>query len=179
MSTDPPQPTPRQCGSCVICCKLLEVIALDKPVGRLCQHAGPAGCGRYETRPAECRHFRCLWLQGMLGDDDRPDRMRVVFWAEALDGAAPAAGQPAPLDPSRVQIYAAEDFPGAASRSKRARQIIRGFLARGFKVTLRNEQHRVQLSGDGRALTSFVDPQDPLKRRISLKVAQVAGRHNF
>ena len=32
------------------------------------------GCGIYETRPSICRGYRCLWLQGGLEDDERPDR---------------------------------------------------------------------------------------------------------
>jgi len=32
------------------------------------------GCAIYETRPPICRSYRCLWLQGGLQDDERPDR---------------------------------------------------------------------------------------------------------
>jgi len=32
------------------------------------------GCGIYETRPSICRDYRCLWLQGGLEDEERPDR---------------------------------------------------------------------------------------------------------
>ncbi|MEE8167216.1 MAG: hypothetical protein V3T64_16740 [Myxococcota bacterium] len=65
----------RSCGSCSLCCTLLRVDELHKVAGEDCIHQrGTAGCGIYETRPPICRGYRCLWLQGGLEDDERPDR---------------------------------------------------------------------------------------------------------
>jgi Fe-S-cluster containining protein len=49
---------------------------LAKPAGRDCVHqrGGSAGCGIYDSRPPICRGYKCLWLQGGLEDDERPDR---------------------------------------------------------------------------------------------------------
>lgn len=65
----------RSCGSCSLCCTVLRVDELAKPAGRDCRHQrGPHGCAIHATRPGICRRYRCLWLQGGLEDDERPDR---------------------------------------------------------------------------------------------------------
>jgi hypothetical protein len=53
---------------------------LGKPAFTACDHAcAGGGCGRYDDRPASCRTFRCLWLDGHLSDEDRPDKLGVIF----------------------------------------------------------------------------------------------------
>ncbi len=37
------------------------------------------GCRIYSQRPGSCRDYRCLWLEGHLGDEDRPDKLGVIF----------------------------------------------------------------------------------------------------
>lgn len=73
----------RACGSCSLCCRVLRVEELAKPAGRDCVHqrregGAAGGCGIYPSRPAICRDYRCLWLQGGLEDDERPDRIGAV-----------------------------------------------------------------------------------------------------
>ena len=64
----------RTCGPCSLCCTLLRVDELAKPAGRDCVHQrGTQGCAIHATRPPICRAYRCLWLQGGLEDDERPD----------------------------------------------------------------------------------------------------------
>jgi Fe-S-cluster containining protein len=64
----------RSCGTCSLCCTILRVDELAKPAGRDCVHQrGPRGCAIHATRPAICRAYRCLWLQGGLEDGERPD----------------------------------------------------------------------------------------------------------
>lgn len=72
----------RDCGGCTLCCKVLGIVALEKPKGRWCPHCVVGrGCGVYETRPDECRTFHCLWLQREnLGPEWRPDRSKFVMW---------------------------------------------------------------------------------------------------
>jgi hypothetical protein len=70
----------RGCGACSLCCTLLRVDELGKPGGTPCIHQrsqGP-GCGIHAARPTICRAYRCLWLQGSLEDEDRPDRLGAV-----------------------------------------------------------------------------------------------------
>lgn len=71
----------RECGSCTACCSVLAIVELQKPARRACDHLCRAGCGIYETRPASCREFHCLWLRGALSGDEglRPDQLGVMF----------------------------------------------------------------------------------------------------
>ena len=65
----------RACGTCSHCCTVLRVDELGKAAGRDCVHQrGERGCGIHATRPTICRAYRCLWLQGGLEEDERPDR---------------------------------------------------------------------------------------------------------
>lgn len=75
----------RRCGECSLCCTVLRVDELAKPAGRDCVHQrraagadGPPGCTIHPTRPTICRSYRCLWLQGGLEDDERPDAIGGV-----------------------------------------------------------------------------------------------------
>ncbi|MDP3174533.1 MAG: YkgJ family cysteine cluster protein [Phenylobacterium sp.] len=74
----------RSCGDCSLCCKLLGVEAIDKPAGSWCGHFHRGrGCSVYETRPAACATFNCLWLSSP-GLDERwlPDRSHLVLFTE-------------------------------------------------------------------------------------------------
>jgi Fe-S-cluster containining protein len=71
-------PQLRNCGECVACCQIYAIPELDKPGGVLCKHACK-GCNIYPTRPKMCREFRCHWLNGYFKEEDRPDKLGVVF----------------------------------------------------------------------------------------------------
>ena len=116
----------RACGTCSLCCTVLRVDELGKRAGVDCIHQrhGPGrgsgdgrgfeggddsafegGCAVHETRPPVCRGYRCLWLQGGLEEEERPDRLGAVVDLEttgtgvrlaireafrgAFDGSAP------------------------------------------------------------------------------------------
>ncbi len=82
----------RSCGTCTVCCRVLEIAALAKPAGVLCRHNTGTGCGIYPIRPAACASWTCLWLKiPALPDALRPDRSGVLFSLEAL---APQAASP-------------------------------------------------------------------------------------
>jgi Fe-S-cluster containining protein len=75
----PAAPQPRQCGSCNLCCDVLEVTAVEKPVNELCRHWEVGkGCTVYDRRPQMCRSFSCAWVQGHLGDAWFPETARFV-----------------------------------------------------------------------------------------------------
>jgi Fe-S-cluster containining protein len=64
----------RRCGTCSLCCTILRVDELAKRAGFDCIHQrGEEGCGIHPTRPSVCRGYRCLWLQGGLEEEERPD----------------------------------------------------------------------------------------------------------
>jgi hypothetical protein len=53
----------RSCGTCTLCCKVYDVPVLAKPEGKWCSHCSPGkGCGIWQSRPAFCREFQCLWI---------------------------------------------------------------------------------------------------------------------
>jgi Fe-S-cluster containining protein len=58
-----------------VCCTVLRVDELSKPAGSDCRHQrAELGCGIHATRPGVCRGYHCLWLQGGLEAEERPDR---------------------------------------------------------------------------------------------------------
>ena len=82
----------RSCGSCTLCCRVLEIQALDKPAGLLCRHNTGSGCGIYPERPEACARWHCLWRRiDTLPDVLRPDRSGVMF---SLDSRSPTADAP-------------------------------------------------------------------------------------
>lgn len=74
----------RPCGDCFACCSAIGVLELSKAPGVACDHLVHIGkgnhCGIYSGRPDSCRKFDCAWRQGHFSEDDRPDRVGLVFW---------------------------------------------------------------------------------------------------
>jgi hypothetical protein len=106
----------RVCGACSLCCTLLRVDELAKLGGTPCVHQRPeGGCAIYARRPAICRAYRCLWLQGALDEGDRPDRLGAVI------DLASRGGFP------ELVVHEAE--PGAFDRSPRLREIAERYRA--------------------------------------------------
>lgn len=72
--------TGRDCGSCSLCCRVLEIEALEKPANKWCDKCKPGkgGCSIYATRPPECRAFACLWLVKPIPDYWRPEVSKIV-----------------------------------------------------------------------------------------------------
>src|SRR5690242_3658954 len=93
------QPAPgRACGTCTMCCKLVGIDELSKPMDTWCSHCIPGkGCKIYDTRPGVCRTFYCGWMtDGGFGPEWRPDRAKFLLGLEAsghvvihCDAAAP------------------------------------------------------------------------------------------
>jgi hypothetical protein len=73
--------SPRACGDCTLCCKVMAIEELEKPAGAWCGHCEPGtGCRIYAQRPAECRTFDCLWLlDPRLGGHWKPSVSRLVL----------------------------------------------------------------------------------------------------
>jgi len=98
----------RHCGECTACCTLLGVPELGKGRYAPCEYEVGAvvdkdgvvvgttplpgakkGCGIYDTRPVSCRTFKCVWLQGLLPIEERPDKTGII-WSVT----APKPGKP-------------------------------------------------------------------------------------
>src|SRR3954453_4193121 len=71
--------TGRQCGECTACCMVMGVAEVPTPFYTPCPHQTEAGCAIYDKRPGPCRDFYCEWLVGGLTEDDRPDKLGLVF----------------------------------------------------------------------------------------------------
>jgi hypothetical protein len=71
----------RSCGTCSLCCKLIGIHELKKPMNQWCPHClKRGGCSIYEARPAECRTFNCEWLiNANIGDEWQPTRAKMVL----------------------------------------------------------------------------------------------------
>jgi uncharacterized protein len=59
---------PRECGSCSLCCRLLQIDAEHAPeaahqAGDWCRFCTQPGCAIYDRRPTLCRDFKCQWLK--------------------------------------------------------------------------------------------------------------------
>lgn len=73
--------TSRSCGTCSVCCSRPSIEEIGKPENVLCDRHDGRRCSKYEQRPTACREFACLWLQGNLPKEHRPDRLGVAFSA--------------------------------------------------------------------------------------------------
>jgi hypothetical protein len=97
----------RECGDCGLCCKLLAVDEIGKPSHRWCAHFEPHhGCAIYETRPAACAAFQCLWLkQDELGPDWQPNRARFVLYFDS-EGTQLVVN----VDPAQAKAWRQEPY---------------------------------------------------------------------
>ena len=77
----------RACGTCTLCCKVLDIAALEKPTGKWCSHCTQGnGCGIHAMRPVVCRGFYCEWMIAKgLGPEWKPERSKFLL-SKADDG---------------------------------------------------------------------------------------------
>lgn len=76
----------RQCGECKACCTSIGVQELGKPFQQQCVHVCSKGCNRYDNRPGSCKVYKCVWLNGDLSFDQRPDKFGVLFHVTEDEG---------------------------------------------------------------------------------------------
>ena len=84
MTQATPKATIRACEGCTLCCKVIGVQALEKPMGVWCEHCVPkGGCAIYAERPGECRTFDCGYLkEPSLGPEWKPSESKIVLLTE-------------------------------------------------------------------------------------------------
>lgn len=125
----------RSCGPCSACCTtspvesdpLLDAVTVFKPAHTRCPHQGvgdsPARgcCSVYERRPKCCKVYRCEWLDGAGGDDERPDLSGVI-----IETARDEMG--------RVRMAILVPAPGFDERSPGFVRAARSWRARGVIV---------------------------------------------
>ncbi|MGB5812419.1 MAG: hypothetical protein WBG86_17910 [Polyangiales bacterium] len=120
----------RSCGDCRLCCKVLSIderrsqggpgfeeidgkLEFHKRPGDWCQFAGSGGCSVYFEKPGSCSLFQCLWLQGAMDEDDRPDRTKVVLTAEHTENLG-----------NLIIVY--ESDPGRVKKNRKVKKWLDG-----------------------------------------------------
>ena len=94
----------RMCGTCTLCCKVMGIKEIEKPMGSWCPHCLPGkGCAIYGERPGECRTFTCDWLVAeALGPEWKPEKSKIVLVSRHnrivayVDPATPGAWRKSP-----------------------------------------------------------------------------------
>ncbi len=95
----------KECGTCTMCCKVLQIAALNKKHGEWCPHAKPGkGCGIYADRPLECRKFHCGYLSSNLSEEWFPLKSKIVLMADQTGGIT------AVVDTSRPEAWRDKPF---------------------------------------------------------------------
>lgn len=107
----------KDCGSCSLCCKLIEVPGLAV-AGVWCPHCKPGnpqgGCTIHDNRPEFCKGYHCFWRAESWPDEFRPDRCKVIF--EALPGVETILIS---VDPSRPDAWKRKDVMEVILKLKR------------------------------------------------------------
>ena len=97
--------SPRQCGDCSLCCKVLGIPELNKPKDAWCPNFAPgAGCRIYPGRPPSCRNFICRWLgDPSMGPEWKPSHCKMVV--DSKPGLFVVHADPAVSQPWRAEPY--------------------------------------------------------------------------
>lgn len=103
----------RSCQGCTMCCKLMEVGAVEKPRGTWCRHCDQkSGCGIYEARPDACRIFYCGYLRiPMLDDRWKPSKAKLLVNYESSSNRIVIH-----VDPQRPGAWREEPFHSQIKR---------------------------------------------------------------
>ena len=130
----------RSCGTCTMCCKVLQIADLGKPAGIWCKHVKPgSGCTVYADRPLPCRQYFCEWmLDSRFGPEWKPDTAK--FAVNPL------------LSDSNLLIAVDPNFPNAWRKEpyiSQIRQWVKDCEAMGRFVMVRIGARCIALLPDG------------------------------
>jgi hypothetical protein len=97
----------RICGSCMMCCTVMQVDELNKPAGVTCSHAVVGqGCTIRDQRPQACRRFFCGWrLDPNIDSLWKPDIAGFLLTISLRYGAMLVMVDPARPLAWKVQPY--------------------------------------------------------------------------
>jgi coenzyme F420-reducing hydrogenase beta subunit len=118
------------CGTCTLCCKVMQVSSLNKPKDVWCSHAQhKVGCGIYETRPEACSAFNCVWLTTAMPMAYRPDKIHGVMNTNETG--------------DQLAIHEDAGYPGVASHALSS--VIDAFIAKPecYVVVVTGDQRRL------------------------------------
>lgn len=72
--------TDNVCGTCTLCCKVIEVPEYDSPENEYCIHCEEnVGCTNHEQRHDVCINFDCVYITDNYDLSLRPDKTGVIF----------------------------------------------------------------------------------------------------
>jgi hypothetical protein len=125
----------RSCGTCTMCCKLLDIDVLEKPRGLWCKHCNPkAGCTAYDTRPQACRGFYCGYLRlPDLDDRWKPAKAKFLINFEERSNRIAIHADADRADAWRIEPYYSTIKQWAANAARSGGTVI---IWAGEKVTL-------------------------------------------
>jgi hypothetical protein len=144
-----PSPIPSSCGGCTVCCKVLQVNDTPggpKPAGVACPYlnAEDSGCTIYETRPATCKSFECMYIKlARRSDVETPETLRpdksgvmIVHNPQRLYFTCHV------YDPARPEAW----------RAPEVQEVILRLLEEGFKVIISwgTTANKTLLESDGK-----------------------------
>lgn len=123
----------RQCGTCTLCCKVMRIEELDKPVGQWCPNCAiGSGCKIYADRPQSCRDFHCgyMFWENNIGEHWYPAKSRMVIVSE-LNGKRIGIR----VDPSRPDAWRTQPYYNEIKAWAQATRVPEG-RADAFVVTV-------------------------------------------
>jgi hypothetical protein len=126
----------RSCDGCTLCCRVLEAVTLEKPMGVLCAQCDVGkGCRIHETRPEECRNYHCGWLiDGSLGDEWRPETAHIIITYDLEGRRLNANADPDFPDAWRAEPYYSQLKSWAAMALPRNGQVVAYVGRRTFAI---------------------------------------------
>lgn len=176
MSETPMQTTVpgRECGECALCCKLLDIKALEKPAGEWCPHCSSRkGCDIYLTRPDPCRSFHCGWmLQEGISPEWYPIQSRMIITFSGDGQHLFALVDPARPDAWKKAPYYQQLKNWARINNARGQQIIVS-VNRRYIVIYPDREEDLGTIGDDETVTFEVvnTPTGPVTQARKAKMA--------
>jgi hypothetical protein len=136
----------RSCGSCMLCCKVMGIPELKKPMDVMCSYAVTGkGCTIHDNRPPSCRQYFCGW---------RLDPNVDALWKPEICGFVLAIN----LYYSALYLMVDPDRP-LAWRMQPYHSRLREWSARAFE-----ENKRIVALVSGQATVVLPDRDVPLGR---------------
>ena len=70
-----------RCGSCTLCCELLDIPWMESPPNHTCVECVVGkGCRIFKTAPKKCLEYDCLYSESdIMQLSLRPDNIHVIF----------------------------------------------------------------------------------------------------
>ena len=125
----------RECGSCHLCCDLLEVKIFDKPENTRCKYL-THNCSIHPTRPEVCRNFFCGWAKGLMPESLPPYKSHILVEV---------------LSEDIILVTVDPNHSGEWQRG-RVKEELEKFIEEGYAVIIRDGNAKFMKAPEGRDL---------------------------